>query len=107
MIRFGFDKDLEVFLKNLIKSQPLKESDKVPIIMCDPRGGGTISGMYSIQGLYKIGMSEVPERQIRDYDVETVKEAIDRAKEDGLVSFFNVEQYFGERIACNLHKGLK
>ena len=61
----------------------------------DKRTDGTISGMYGIEGHYRVGENEPSERQINVYDVRCDDEALKRAKRDGLIQAVMVEVYPG------------
>ncbi|MEK6811060.1 MAG: hypothetical protein AABX96_00970 [Nanoarchaeota archaeon] len=66
----------------------------VPYLPARSASSGSTVGTHEVDGYYWVGNEHV--RQIRDYDVRTPHNAVDRAKADGLASGIMVETILTE-----------
>ena len=73
----------------------------IPLIRAN-REDRTTVGIHAVDGYYVIRGGDIPIRQIREYDVKTDEEAVQRAREDGLVRAIMVETYLSEPVLCSL-----
>ena len=74
-------------------SEGFRELSKIPLIKAN-RKNGTIMGLKAVDGYYLV--NGVIVRQIREYDVKSEDEAIERARADGLSRGIMVETYLSE-----------
>lgn len=71
----------------------------IPIIKANREDGTTI-GIRAVEGYYQVKEGEMPVRQIREYDVKTDEDAVQRARKDGLVRVIIVETCMTELQPC-------